>query len=172
LVEEHKIKAHLEFEDFKVDVEGGPDEIFHAVVDFLNRVFPSLEAVSKVTFTVDLMKLMEDASKILKVAPEGPILASGINLAADDAITSSLIGAYLGYELKKLSDPSLSIQDLSKIIGKTTKTVSNQIAGALKEGIVKKVGKGRYQITNVGVAHFQETVIPRLKALEEGQKVG
>lgn len=172
MVEEHKIKAHLEFENFKVDVEGEPDEVFHAVVDFLNRVFPSLKTVLNITFTVDFMKLMEDASGILKVAPEGPILASGINLAADDAITSSLVGAYLGYELKKLPDPSLSIQDLSKIIGKTVKTVSNQIAGALKEGIVKKVGKGRYQITNVGVAHFQETIIPRLKALKGEEKIG
>jgi len=172
LVEEHKIKAHLEYENFKVDVEGEPDEVFHAVVDFLNRVFPSLKAVLNITFTVDFMKLTEDASRILKVSPDGPILASGINLAADDAITSSLVGAYLGYELKKLPDASLSIQDLSKIIGKTVKTVSNQIAGALKEGIVKKVGKGRYQITNVGVAHFQETIIPRLKALKGEEKIG
>jgi len=115
---------------------------------------------------------MEDASKILKVAPEGPILASGIKLSADDAITSSLVGAYVGYKLKKLPEPFLSIQDLSKIIGKAVKTVSNQIAGALKEGVVKKAGRGKYQITNVGIVHFQETIIPRSKALMGEYKIG
>jgi len=172
LVDEHKIKAHLEYEGLKVDMEGGPDEVFHAVVDFLNRVFPSLEVVSKVTFTVDLMKLMEEASQIVKIAPEGPILASGVKLTADDAITSSLVGAYVGYKLKKMPEPFLSIQDLSKIIGKAVKTVSNQIAGALKEGLVKKAGRGKYQITNVGIAHFQETIIPRSKALMGEYKIG
>lgn len=172
MVDEHRIKAHLEYDDFEVDMEGGPDEVFHAVVDFLNRIFPSLEVVSKVTFTVDLMKLMEEASQIVKVAPDGPILVSGIRLTAGDAITSSLVGAHVGYKLKKLREPFLSIQDLSKIIGKAVKTVRNQIAGALKEGIAKKAGRGKYQITNVGIAHFQETIIPRFEALKGEEKIG
>lgn len=172
MVDEHRIKAHLEYEGLKVDMEGGPDEVLHAVVDLLNRVFPSLEVVSKVTFTVDFMKLMEEASQIVKVAPEGPMLVSGIELTADDAITSSLVGAYVGYKLKKLPEPFLSIQDLSKITGKAVKTVRNQIAGALKEGIIKRAERGNYQITNMGIAHFQDTIIPRLKALMGEYKIG
>jgi len=166
LVDEHRIKAHLEYEGLKFDMEGGPDEVFHAIVDFLNRIFPSLEVVSKVTFTVDFVKLMEDASQIVKIAPEGLILVSGAKLTADDAITSSLVGAYVGYKLKKTPEPFLSIQDLSEIIGKAVKTVRNQIAGALKEGIIKKAGRGKYQITNMGIVHFQETIIPRSKGFK------
>ena len=166
MVDEHMIKAHLEYEGLKVNIEGGPDEVFHAIVDFLNRIFPSLEVVSKATFTVDFVKLMEDASQIVKIAPEGPILVSEAKLTADDAITSSLVGAYVGYKLKKISDPFLSIQDLSEIIGKAVKTVRNQIAGALKEGIIKKAGRGKYQITNMGIVHFQETIIPRSKGFK------
>ena len=166
MVDEHRIKAHLEYEGLKFDMEGGPDEVFHAIVDFLNRIFPSLEVVSKVTFTVDFVKLMEDASQIVKIAPEGLILVSGAKLTADDAITSSLVGAYVGYKLKKTPEPFLSIQDLSEIIGKAVKTVRNQIAGALKEGIIKKAGRGKYQITNMGIVHFQETIIPRSKGFK------
>jgi len=172
LVNEGKIKAHLEYKDFKVDMEGGPDEVFHAVVDFLSRVFPNLEVVSKVTFTVDLMKLMEDVSQIVKIAPEGPILIPGIKLTAGDAIISSLVAAYIGYKLKKLPEPFLSIQELSKIVDKAVKTIRNEMVGALREGIVKKAGRGRYQITDVGIAHFQGSIMPRLKALKEERMVG
>ena len=162
------LKAHLELGELKIDLEGTVDEVFRGVVSFLDKVYPSLELLSRVTFTVDTAKLLQDLSGIVQIGPEGPILVAERELPADESIELCLLGQLIGFRLGKLDKDSLSVEDLSRAVGKARKTVANQIAGIVREGIVDRVAKGEYRITTQGIRHVSD-VLTRTKAqAEEG----
>jgi len=163
------LKARLEFGELKVDLEGTVDEVFRGVVKFVETVYPSLELLSKVTFTVDTAKLMEGLAGVVQIGPEGPILVAERELPADEAIELCLLGQLVGYKLGRLDKDSLPVEDLSRVVGKARKTVANQLAGIVREGIVERVTKGEYRITTQGIRHVSEA-LARTKSKAEGGK--
>lgn len=145
-----KLKLHFELNDTKVDLEGDPDIVIRELLYQLSKVYPTLEMVKKLTFTPDLVKLAEVLTGIVEFVPEG-ILLNNRELSAEQAILVCLLGGYVGYRVGRLEDNFMPASSLSKITGKALKTISNQIALMVDEGLVEKVGKGEYSITSLGI---------------------
>ena len=156
------LKVHVEFGDSKADFEGNPDDVTKAFLAFLSGTYPAFELAKRLTFTPDIAKLAENLVGIIEFSPEG-LLVTFQDLPAEEAILLSLIGAYLGYKFGKIGSDALSAVGLSKTTGKALKTVSNQLAWMVDDGLVERIGRGEYRITSAGIKR-SEKIIQEIKA--------
>ena len=74
----------------------------------------------------------------------------------EEAIIISLVGSYVGYRLGKADRDNDSANGLAKTTGKALKTISNQLAWMIDDGLVERVDRGRYRITSLGITHFEQ----------------
>lgn len=158
-----KLRVHIEYGDLKADLEGTADEVFKEIIKLLNQAIPTFETVSKLIYNADFAKLMEDLTGIVTILPEGPTLSSDLELSAEEAIGLCLLGAHVGAKLGKSTKDFLSIEELAMFTRKAEKTVRNTIPPMVKIGLVERGEEGAYQITNLGIKEFEDTVIPKLK---------
>ena len=115
-----------------------------------DKVYPALEMARKLTFAPDLTRLSEALVGIVELTPEG-VLLNRRELSAEQAILICLLGGYVGYRLGRWESDSMSASVLSKVSGKALKTISNQIALMVDEGLVERVGRSEYRITSLGI---------------------
>jgi len=151
------LKIRAEFSNEKLDFEGDPDEVFGAFVDFLNKIYPAFEMARQLAFTPDIRKLAETLVGIVEIGAERPILVSGRELPADEAIALVLAGSYVGNRLGKLQRSSLTSDELSKAVGKAHKTVMNQLPKMVDGGLVEKADK-EYKISDYGIVRAQNII--------------
>jgi len=151
-----RISAQIKGEQF--NFEGKADEAISAFLKFIGNVYPSYELVSKIILTIDEEKLLRDFGGIIAVASEGPVLLKR-DIATDQAIGSCLIGAHIGCKIGKLSKDTLSSDELTKFVGKSSGTVANELTSMTKQGLVDRVGRGEYKITTTGLIHYSNEVL-------------
>ncbi len=160
--ESKNLKVHAEFGDNKLDFEGTPEAVFSVFIDFLNKIYPEYEILRDIIFTPDLRAVINNLKGILQIAPEGIILTSPKDISAEDAICLALMGSYISNKFQKQPKESLSANELSKITGKAMKTMFNQLAWMVNDGIVDRVGRGEYRITSMGIKKTEE-ILKQLK---------
>ena len=156
-----KLKVHVEFGELRADFEGDPDEVVRAFLTSLSNIYPSLEMAKKLIFQPDLYQLAKSLIGLVNFAPEGLLVLVG-EAPAEETIIVSLVGSYVGYKLGKVDSDTDSANGLAKTTGKALKTISNQLAWMIDEGLVERVGRGRYQITSLGIKRF-ERIAERLQ---------
>lgn len=150
-----KLKLHVEFGDVREDFEGDPDEVVRAFLTSVSNVYPSLELAKKLVFQPDLSRLAESLVGLVKFAPEGLMVLAG-EAPAEETIIISLVGSYVGYRFSKIESDTDSANGLAKTTGKALKTISNQLAWMIDEGLVERVGRGSYRITSLGIKRFEQ----------------
>jgi hypothetical protein len=154
LTEKNSLKIHIEYGEIQEDIEGPLDEVVRALFITLSRVYPSLEVAQQLIYQPDLMRLAESLVGLIQYTPEGMLMLVK-RISSEDAIIISLVGTYVGYKLGKTEDRTNSARDLAKITRKALKTISNQLARMVDDGIVERVGRGEYQITSLGIKRFE-----------------
>jgi len=153
-----KIRLLLEFNDVKATFEGDVDEVLKAAIRFLSEIYPNIELVQKVTYTPDLVRLIECIKGIVELTPEGPVFTSDFQLSAREKICIALLGAYVGEKLGKLSKTSLSTQELTRITKKAKKTISNELPKLINRGLVKRTSEGECQLTVLGIREAENLI--------------
>lgn len=161
---EQKLRVHIEYGDLKADFEGRADEVFKEVMKLLSRSIPAIETISRLTYNVDFSKLMNALAGIVTILPEGPMLASNLELSSDEAIGLCLVGAQIGAKLGKLTKDFMSIEELAMFTRKAEKTIRNTLPSMVKLGLVERTEEGKYRITTLGTKEFEDTIIPKLKS--------
>jgi len=149
-----RLRLHYEIGDTKGDLEGEADEVVRVLLIQLAKVFPQLELARKLSFNPDLVELSNSLVGVVEFAPDG-LLLNAKELPADEAIVVTLLGMFVGYKLGKVQSDSLPAMGLSKATGKALKTVSNQIAWMVDEGLIERVGRGEYRIASLGIKRGQ-----------------
>jgi len=156
--EDEKLKVQLEFDNAKAIFEGNVNEVYGALTKFLTNFFPNLELVQRITFTPDIVGLIDELAGIIELTPEGPIFTSDFQLSAREKICIALLGAYVGQKLGILNKSSLSTSELSRITKKARKTISNEIPKLIAGGIVERTLEGECQITTLGIRETENLV--------------
>lgn len=150
-----RLKVHVEFGELKEDFEGNPNEVVRAFLISITSVYPSLELAKKLVFQPNLSRLGDSLVGLVKFAPEGLLFLAG-EVPSEEAIMISLVGSYVGYRLGKVDNDTDSANGLAKITGKALKTISNQLACVIDDGLVERVERGRYRITSLGIIRFEQ----------------
>lgn len=136
----NKLKIHIEFGELKEDFEGDPDEVVRAFFTSLSHVYPSLELAKKLVFQPDLSQLADSLAGLVKFSPEG-LLVLAREASAEETIIISLVGSYIGYRLGKIDNDTDSVNGLAKTTRKALKTISNQLAWMIDDGLVERIGR-------------------------------
>ncbi len=153
-----KLKIHVEFGDFREDLEGNPDDVVKTLLISLSNIYPSLELARKLVFQPDLSRLADSLAGLVKFAPDGLIVLVG-EAPAEETIIISLVGSYVGYKLGKIPSDADSANGLAKTTGKALKTISNQLAWMIDDGLVERIGRGSYRITSRGIQRFEQITV-------------
>jgi hypothetical protein len=151
---ENRLKIRIECAGLQESFDGPPDEVVRAMLITLRRIYPSLEIAQQLVYQPDLTKLAETLVGFIQYAPEG-MLMSTKRFSSEEAIIISLAGTFVGYKLGILKDSTNSARNLAKITRKALKTISNQLAWMVDDGLVERVGRGEYQITSLGIKRFE-----------------
>jgi hypothetical protein len=105
----------------------------------------------------DLMELGSLLEGVVEYSSEGLILLR-TDFTADEAILTVLLGVYLGSRIGALTENTTSVNTIANISRKASKTILNQIKSMIDDGYVTRVGKGEYQIKNLGIKKM-ETIL-------------
>lgn len=161
--QQEDIEIYVKYGGFEEDFKGPVDQVLRALVSSLDKIYPSLEVLSQVRLTVDLMELIEKMKDIIAIAPSGPVILCEKRLTVKQLIGLNLIGAFVGYKLNLLDKPSLSLDELVILTGKTKGSISRRITSMVSDRWVEKPERGEYKISSVGIKHFVDRAFPSLR---------
>jgi len=162
---EDTITVNIKYKDVEQTFIGNLDDVWISVNRFFSQIIPSFELAQRLMLTIDLQKLIEDFKDIITVAPEGPeLLISKQKISDSETLGFYLIAAYMGHKLGLLSEETVSKDELQTRLGKSSKTTSARLSELYSERLVTRDNEGNYKITTIGIKHFQEDVLPKIRA--------
>jgi len=147
---------------------GPPDAVLKELVSYMSTVYPSLELVSKIILTVDAREFMDSCSGVLAASPEGLVVLKDVSHLRDrELLMLHLAGARLMDILGKKENDALSLEDLTRVMGRPTGTVAGRLSELWKEQLIERVGKGSYRLTTMGARIVVKNLMPRMAGATE-----
>lgn len=163
------VKVHIEHGESSIQLEGSPEEVTKALIQFFTKAFPSLDLVRKLTLSTEWEALLKQLDKILAFAPEGAVILvpreKQSKLSIRDLIALHLVKVATGHVLGKLQKDSLSVDELLSAIGGRIGATAGRLSEMVDEGVVARIGRGEYKITTLGITYFTQSILPKLKQL-------
>jgi DNA-binding transcriptional ArsR family regulator len=155
---EEIMKVSIQYKDVRADFEGRPDDVYRSIVSFMEKVIPSYSLASKISYSVDLQSLIEKLRDYLAYnQAEGVFLLKPLNaLSISEAIMLLCIKRYLEHGLGLAESPSINASELAKNIAKSEKTISGKLSLLLRKGYIRRLDRGDYVITMLGIKEFVE----------------
>jgi len=147
---------------------GPPDAVLKELVSYMSTVYPSLELVSRIVLTVDAREFMDSCSGVLAASPEGLVVLKDVSHLRDrELLMLHLAGARLMDILGKKENDALSLEDLTRVMGRPTGTVAGRLSELWKEQLIERVGKGSYRLTTMGARIVVKNLMPRMAGATE-----
>lgn len=111
--------------------------------DILEKLVVDEKDISK-----ELEKLVEEASKYFKIErPSGRIIFQDFGSLTDkQRIAIVLIGKYFASRMKMIENPSLSISEMAKELGRPMTTLSGAMKELVTKGYVEYLPGKKYRI--------------------------
>ena len=161
---EDTVTVHVRFGQVEQTFSGNVDAVWVSVNKFFSEVIPAFTIARKVTLTVDLAELIEEAKGVIAIAPEGPeVLVPKEKLTDREALQFYLLGDFIAYRLGKRATDAMSKEELQVKLGKSPKITGTRLSELVKEGSVVKTDEGGYRLTTVAVKRLQS----ELKAIQK-----
>jgi hypothetical protein len=161
---EDVVTVHVKYGQIEQTFTGNADAVWMSVNRFFSEVIPAFTTARKMTLTVDLAELIEEAKGIIAIAPEGPeMLVPKEKLTDSETLQFYLLAAYLAFKLGKRATDAMTKEELQLKLGKSPKITSTRLSELVKEGSVVKTGEGGYRLTTVAVKRLQG----ELKAIQK-----
>ncbi len=149
-------------------VIGTPDGVVRELLSYFSKVVPSLEIASRLVLTVDISEFLQSCTGILASSPEGTVILKNIDPLKDkELLLLHLSGAKLANTLGKRDTDTVSLEEITKVTGRSTGTVAGRLSELHSEQLVERVGKGSYRLTTMGVRTAVKTLMPKLASLPD-----
>ncbi|MEM4546373.1 MAG: hypothetical protein QW328_06415 [Nitrososphaerota archaeon] len=157
------MKVSIQYKDVRADFEGKPDDIYKSIISFIEKVIPSYSLASRISYSVDIQELIEKLRNYLAYnQAEGIFLLKPLNtLSVSEAIMLLCIKRYLEHGLGLAESPSINASELAKSIAKSEKTISGKLSLLLRKGYIRRLDRGDYVITMLGIKEFIEGKIEK-----------
>ena len=149
-----RIRVKVEYGELQAHFEGTVEDVTHAFHNFLKTVHPAFPLAAKLVYKPDLVELSSLLEGVIEYSSEGLIFVQ-TDFTADEAILTVLLGVYVGSRIGALTENTISVNTIANISKKASKTILNQIKSMIDDGYVNRVGKGEYQIKNLGIKKME-----------------
>ncbi|MEM2224797.1 MAG: hypothetical protein QXU87_02025 [Candidatus Caldarchaeum sp.] len=153
------LKVVISYGDLKAEFEGAPDEVYVSVVRFLEKTVPAFSLASRLQKSVSVKELLEKlGDKLAYTEGEGIVLKIPLStLPTSNAILLYAGARYLNHLLGLAEKPELSSSELADVVAKPEKTISGRLTELVQKNLLKRVGRGGYVITALGLSHLAES---------------
>ncbi len=159
------VEVVVTYRGLEVKFSGDINEVVRFFLEFLNKMLPSYELISRLTLTTDLEKLVREVEGIIAIAPEGLIVTIPQELLGErEVILLHLVKTYVGYQLGKLDRDIMSISDIISITSGKPSSSAARLSELVQMNWVERVGRGEYRITTYGIKAFSEEALPKIKS--------
>jgi len=158
IMNDEVMKASIQYKDVRVDFEGKPDDVYRSIISFMERAIPAYSLASRIAYSVDIQDLIEKLRDYLAYnQAEGIFLIKPLNtLSVSEAIMLLCIKRYLEHGLGLAESPSINASELAKSIAKSEKTISGKLSLILRKGYIRRLDRGDYVVTTLGIKEFLE----------------
>lgn len=159
------VEVTVKYQGMEVKFSGTSNEIIRLFLNFMSKIFPSYDLVSRITMTVDLEDLLKTLEGIIVITPEGLIATVSREKVGDrEMILLHLIKTNIAYQLNRSEKESASISELMKVTGGKPSSTAARLSELVDIGWVDRVGRGEYRVTTYGTVSFVETSLPKIKS--------
>jgi len=157
---EQTVTVHVKYGGLEQTFSGSVNDVWVSLNKFFSETIPAFDIARKVTLTVDLAKLIEDAKDVIAIAPEGPeVLIPKEKLTDSETLQLYLLAAYISHRLGKQSTEAMTKEELQAKLGKNMKITSTRLGELVKQGNVVRTEEGNYRIATVAINKLQEELI-------------
>jgi len=161
---EDTVTVHVKYGQVEQTFTGNANAVWVSLNKFFSEMIPTYTIARKMTLTIDLSDLIEEAKGAIAIAPEGPeVLVPKEKLTDSEALQFYLLGAYLAFRLGKLTTDAMTKEELQAKLGKSSKITGTRLGELVKEGSVMKTDEDGYRLTTVAVKRLQG----ELKAIQK-----
>ena len=161
---EDTVTVHVKYGQVEQAFTGNADAVWVSLNRFFSEMIPTFDIARKMTLTIDLAELIEEAKGAIAIAPEGPeVLVPKEKLTDSEALQFYLLGAYLALRLGKRATDAMTKEELQAKLGKSSKITGTRLGELVKEGSVVKTDEDGYRLTTVAVKRLQG----ELKAIQK-----
>jgi hypothetical protein len=165
-VEKELLEVIVKYQGMEVKFSGTSDEVIRLFLNFMSKIFPNYDLISRVTLSVDLEDLLKNLESIIAITPEGVITTVSHEKAGDrEMILLHLIKTNIAYQLNRSEKESASISELMKVTGGKPSSTAARLSELVDMGWVDRVGRGEYRVTTFGTVSFVETSLPKIKSI-------
>lgn len=169
MTQNNALKASLEINGKKLDVEGQPDEVWKSLNKFIGQNDQKMTQLSQFIIKIDLNELLLRLKGIVLIDKDvGPVISSETNVNALND-TERIVFALLIKRIVNLlgfgNEEMMTVDEVQKET--KSKSAGVLISQMIPEKIIQNVGelgkKGAYRITDYGINWFMSKVLPKLE---------
>ncbi|KYH37959.1 MAG: hypothetical protein AYL29_001410 [Candidatus Bathyarchaeota archaeon B24] len=158
-----QLRVKVFFEGGAAEFSGTVEDVARGFLKFLMELYPEIKLVRNLSLSLDLEEVSEALKGLIAIHPEPVILVDTGSLTVSESCLLALITKYLAYMFGKSDKPSASLEELSKQLAKSRKTLSARLSELLNRQLVEKLERGEYKITLKGLNTFISDVVPKFR---------
>jgi len=164
------LTVKIKFDGNEAEFSGNVDQVSRFFLKFMMEYYPTFRMVSRLKLTVDLEDLLRKLEGVLAISDDEIVILTPKEEMSDrEHILLILLKRYLGNMLGLKDRDYLTVQEIVTQSGEPKNTVSGRLSELVSEGMVKRVERGKYKVTSLGIKHLVENVIPELKVMVNKQ---
>jgi hypothetical protein len=148
-----KMRLSLQYGDLKAEFEGTPEEVMKLLVRFIEQNIPAYSIARRITLTVDIESLIDALESYVGYSKEdGFFLKPRFQqLPSSDQILLLLATRHLENIWGIAQTPTMSMREISERLGLKEGTSSSRLTELIRKGMVKRLERGDYAITTLGL---------------------
>lgn len=155
---QQNLKVGISYGELKAEFEGSPSEVYEQVLKFLEKTIPAYGLASRISRSVGVSDVMERMRDLIAYSEgEGLYLTKPLHsFSTSDAILLILTVTHLESALGLREGDSATASEIASKLGRPMKTVSGRLSELVRRGYVRRLGRGGYSLSRLGLAYVVE----------------
>lgn len=154
-----ELKVTIRYGDLEMSFSGPPEAVYRQIIAFMEKTLPAYSLARKIAFNMDLKDLLEAFSGIFAYdAQEGLFFKISLSQlkSISDAILLLALRKYLEYKLGRIESPNITPGELEAALPAKKKTIMNNLTKLVQSELLKRLDRGDYTITPLGVKYLAD----------------
>jgi len=147
------IYVKIRYKDLEAIFEGDLDSVYREVLRWFNKYIPALDIAQKLIIDIDYSKLADLLSRYIFFTREGDIILrdEADKFSQHNKILLVLSGAKLLEFTGKRESSGVSLEELSRILRSSTKSLSSRLSELKNIGYINKDRRNKNVVYSISI---------------------
>jgi hypothetical protein len=168
-----ELRVTIRYGDLETSFSGPPEAVYRQIIAFMEKSLPAYSLARKIEFNMDLKDLLEAFSDVFAYdAQEGLFFKISLSQlkSVSDAILLLALRKYLEHKLGRIEAPNISPGELEAALSAKRKTIMNNLTRLVQLELLKRLDRGDYAITPLGVKYLADKLLKKGSAGDAEQR--